>query len=271
MRNIFICFATILLLLLIMQAVGRKKHHLVTAQVHPMPLTTLFVAHTFTDSHHQTLAYRLCSPMNIEAGRRYPLLLFLHGAGEKGNDNITQLNVIGPVVADPDFRRRFPCYILVPQCPANSAWVYAHYAGHRFIPSRNPITPIRQVHALLDYLQTQLYIDTHRIYVGGNSMGGSGTWDMIARDSTMFAAAFPMCGRGDTASAVAIAHLPIWVFHNSGDPLVDVCWSRDMVNALRAHGGQPRFSEYPESSHDCWSRALQEPELFPWLFAQHKP
>ena len=229
-----------------------------------------FVAYTFTDAHGQTLPYRLAAPLHNDPSRRYPLLLFLHGAGEKGGDNLTQIDVIAPVVSDPAMRERFPCYVLVPQCPANSAWVNAHYAGQRFIPMPSPTAPMRQVIALLATLRKQRNIDPDRIYVGGNSMGGSGTWDIIARNPATFAAAFPMCGRGDTASAGALAHLPIWVFHNSGDPLVGVQWSREMVAALRAHGGAPRFTEYPEKSHDCWTRALREPTFFPWLFAQKR-
>jgi predicted peptidase len=268
MRKMVISVAIILLIVLIVHVWTRHRHPTTRALTN-IP-TVDFVAHTFIDARHATMPYRLYSPLHNDPTRRYPLLLFLHGAFERGSDNLAQLDVIGPVVSDAAFRQRFPCYVLAPQCPANNAWVDAHYAGHRFIPSRRPTLSMRQVVELLASLQHQLQIDPERIYVGGNSMGGSGTWDIIARYPHRFAAAFPMCGRGDTVSSAAIVHLPIWAFHNSGDPLVEVHWSRDMIAALRAHGGTPYYSEYPDKSHDCWSRALREPAFFPWLFAQRR-
>jgi predicted peptidase len=124
---------------------------------------------------------------------------------------------------------------------------------------------------LLDDFIASYSIDESRIYAMGVSMGGFGTWDIIARKPDLFAAAAPICGGGDEATAPSIAHIPIWTFHGDKDDAVKVERSRNMVAALKSAGGNPRYTEYPGVGHDAWTPALNDLELFSWLFSQRKP
>lgn len=227
-----------------------------------------FLALTFTDSRGTTLAYRLLLPEGYVPARRYPLLLFLHGSADRGNDNVRQLGLIAPLVTAESARRRFPCFVLVPQCPDSQFWVYGRYAGDRFVPSRKLSRPLQAVLELLDDVDARYTVDRRRLYVGGISMGGSATWDLIIRYPRRFAAAFPICGRGDVGRADRLASKPIRIFHGAQDTLVDVHYSRDMAAAIDNAGGHPVYTEYPELGHDIGARALGERYLLDWLFAQ---
>ena len=120
----------------------------------------------------------------------------------------------------------------------------------------------------LDQLIAKKPIDTRRIYLTGLSMGGYGTWDLIARQPERFAAAIPICGGGDPATAERIKHIPLWVFHGDADSAVKVSRSRDMVAALKQAGGEPKYTEYEGVGHDSWTRTYKSPEIYEWLFSQ---
>lgn len=126
------------------------------------------------------------------------------------------------------------------------------------------------VQSLIDDLQSRLPIDAQRLYVVGLSMGGFGTWDLISRWPQRFAAAVPICGGGDPAQAGALRDLPLWAFHGARDPVVSVDRSRQMIQALRALGGQPRYTELADVAHDAWNATFAHPDLRPWLFAQRR-
>jgi pimeloyl-ACP methyl ester carboxylesterase len=129
--------------------------------------------------------------------------------------------------------------------------------------------PGQAVLKLIASLEQQFSIDATRLYLTGLSMGGYGTWALIEGNPKLFAAAVPMSGGGDTSKAASIAQLPIWDFHGTIDPLVPVQQSRDMIAALMAAGGHPKYTEYPNGMHDIWDTAYTEPALLPWIFAQH--
>ncbi len=218
-----------------------------------------------------TLPYRLLSPPKAEAGKRYPLVIFLHGAGERGTDNEGQLNHCAKDFAKPEVSAKFPCFVVVPQCPGDCRWVEVDWgdAAPHHMPAE-PSRPMKQLIALLPTLTKELPVDPDRIYVSGLSMGGFGTWDLVARLPGTFAAAVPMCGGADDSTAPAIAKLPIWAFHGADDDLVKPARTRSMIAALKQAGGDPKYTEYPGVGHGCWGPAFAEPELFPWLFAQKR-
>jgi predicted peptidase len=176
-------------------------------------------------------------------------MLFLHGAGESGT-NLAKVKIHGPpkiVESKPDF----PFILMSPQSPGRG-W------------------NSDALNALLDNVIRKYRVDKHRIYLTGLSMGGYGTWSLAAAHPERFAAIVPICGGGNPADAKKLAALPIWVFHGAKDPTVPVERSREMVEAIKAAGGNVKFTEYPEAKHDCWTETYDNPELYQWLLAQKR-
>jgi predicted peptidase len=225
---------------------------------------------TFKDAKGMTLPYRLLTPENYDAKKPYPLVVFLHGAGERGNDNQAQLVHGVPEFVKPENRQKYPCFLIAPQCPAGKKWADVDWSGDSHRLSKEPSEPGQLVLELIAALRKEFPIDAKRIYITGLSMGGYGTWDLISRHPDLFAAAVPVCGGGDEAQAARIAKLPIWVFHGAKDRAVKVERSRNMVSALKKAGGGPRYTEYPDVGHDSWVPAYRDAEMFAWLFAQKK-
>ncbi len=222
---------------------------------------------TYTSPESGTLPYRLLRPKEHQG--KVPLILFLHGAGERGNNNTDQLKNGAPVFLKPEVRDRFPSYVAAPQCPTDQKWVDWDWSKPVTVQPAEPSAPMKLVLGLLDALPKEFAdIDLDRIYVTGLSMGGFGTWDLVTRFPQRFAAAVPVCGGADANKATPIAQLPIWTFHGNADPVVTVEQTRRMVATLQAAGGQPLYSEYPHVGHDSWTNAYQEPQLLPWMFAQ---
>ena len=219
--------------------------------------------------------YRLLRPASVAGdgrdGHRYPLVLFLHGAGERGNDNLKQLKYLPTWLADPALRQRHPCFVLAPQCRMDERWVDVSWADATSTPQ--PTTPTIDLAAATKALEETLVreaIDPARIYLTGLSMGGYGTWDLAARMPDRFAAILPVCGGGDDRVADSIAALPIWCFHGDADTTVPVDRSRTMIAAVKAAGGRPIYSELPGVGHDSWTPAYQDRFVLDWLFSQRK-
>ncbi len=217
------------------------------------------------------LPYRFMLPKSYKKGDtvKYPLILFLHGAGERGTDNVRQLYYIKSWATD-EFRDTYPCFVLAPQCPKNMRWVEVDWSlpSHK-IPD-TPSVPLSATMLLLKHIIEAYPVDTNRIYVTGLSMGGFGTWDIIAREPNLFAAAVPICGGADLHTAPKIAHIPIWVFHGAKDRVVSVERSRKMVAELRKYGAKVKYTEYKNVGHGAWIPAYKNKELYKWLFSQHK-
>lgn len=216
------------------------------------------------------LRYRLMQPRNIDEGEKYPLVIFYHGAGERGNDNTKQLVHGMADFASEANRRQYPCFVVAPQCPDGQQWVDTPWTLDAHTMPRHPAPAMQLSLDLLDKLQTEFSIDPARIYVTGLSMGGFGVWDAIQRRPNLFAAAAPVCGGGDVALAKSIAAIPLWAFHGDKDTVVKPRRSRDMIAALKAAGGSPRLTEYPGVGHNSWAATYRDPELHAWLFAQKK-
>ncbi len=218
-------------------------------------------------SGKDSLPYRLLKPVNPGALDKFPLFIFLHGAGERGNDNEAQIKHIRDLVLDSKYRGKYPCYVVAPQCPKGEWW-----AGHSKdgVMLTEPTMPMKLLIELIDKVSTEFPIDKDRIYISGVSMGGFGTWYLLARYPSKFAAAVPVCGGGDPKSAPRIKNIPVWAFHGALDEVVPPKRSRQMISALQGEGGKPGYTEYPDVAHNSWVQAYQEPHLFPWLFEQKR-
>ncbi len=216
------------------------------------------------------LPYRLLRPIDYDAKQKYPLVLFLHGAGERGDDNALQLLHGGRNFIEEGFRKRHPAFIAAPQCPADKKWVDVPWDAQSHKAPPEPSPTMKQVFGMLAALQKEFSIDPGRTYVVGLSMGGYGTWDVAQRRPEMVAAAVPICGGGDPEYAERMQAMPVWAFHGAADELVPPSRSRDMITALEAVGGRPIYTEYEGVQHDCWTRTFDNRLMWDWLFAQHK-
>lgn len=230
----------------------------------------------YKNSEGRELSYSLFVPKNYDPNESYPLVVFLHGAGERGYNNQTPLKANeGAVVWAGEFvQKRNPCFVLAPQCPQNSAWTDL-WGGNPFKP-----TPyLEMVHELILELQKKYNIDKNRIYLTGLSMGGFGTWALAISHPDTFAALVPICGGGDPSKANLIAHIPTWVFHAEDDPLVNAKFVRDIVKALQDLNAPIKYTEYEKgiltppvapTPHASWILAYKNQRMIEWLFSQSK-
>jgi predicted peptidase len=189
-----------------------------------------------------------------DPSKRWPLVLFLHGRGESGNnlELVTREGLPKLIKAG----QQFPFIVVSPQCPVDERWAtYAHTG---------------MLNALLDKIEREYAVDADRIYVTGLSMGGFGTWALATSTPHRFAAIAPICGGGDSSKVAAIKHLPIWVFHGAQDSVVSLACSEEMFEALKACNGNVRLTVYPEAGHDSWTQTYDNPELYTWLLAQRR-
>lgn len=223
----------------------------------------------FISVRGDTLPYRLLMP-DANNFRRYPLIIFLHGSGERGNDNEAQLKWGAINFTSDENMFRFPAFVLAPQCPSGQNWANLSRNGTQLSLLPTPSAAMASLFDLIEKLKKNLRIDTTRIYITGLSMGGFGTYDALMRHPEMFAAAVPVCGGGDTSKAPVIAQIPMWIIHGAEDPAVSPAMSYDMVQALTKAGARPGFTMYPEVGHFSWIGAYSDQQVMAWLFRQHK-
>ena len=196
--------------------------------------------------------YEIFYPENyhLQPGKKWPLILFLHGAGERGSD-MSNVRLQGI----PDFLRGqkdFPFIVAYPQCPAREYW---------------------QISLLNDWYKkvlSEVDADESRVYLTGLSMGGYGTWHWAAAHPEKFAAIIPICGGGEPSKAKNLAKMPTWAFHGQKDNIVPVEETLKMVEAIKAAGGNPKLSIYPDAFHDSWTPTYTNPEIYSWLLGQRK-
>ncbi|MCM4155774.1 prolyl oligopeptidase family serine peptidase [Gramella sp. AN32] len=229
-------------------------------------------AYKYSDDKGNTMSYRLFLPADYNPNKKYPLVLSLHGAGSRGNDNLKQLC---PWVAgwiDKEVQREHPCIILMPQCPSNEQWVNVPWKNGSYNMKEIPLsTPMKLAKEILDKVILENSVDKDRVYVIGVSMGGYGTWNFITRYHKMIAAAVPVCGAGDPSMAQNIKNLPIWAFHGDKDTTVPLSGSMEMVKALnRFKKHQARLTIYKGVGHKSYELAWKNPGLIDWLFSQKK-
>jgi predicted peptidase len=238
----------------------------------PQPADPLevFEARVFEGAETAKLPYRLLTPLDYDPQQRYPLVLFLHGGGERGDDNQKQLVHCGRNLADETMRRRHPAFVIFPQCPAEKKWVEVPWDAAAHKAPADPSETMHAVFALVEALQEEFSIDASRIYGVGLSMGGYGTWDILQRKPELLAAAVPICGGGDPALAAPFKETPVWAFHGDSDPTVPINRSREMIKALESAGGQPIYTEYEGVGHDSWTATFDNRLVWDWLFTQHQ-
>jgi predicted peptidase len=214
--------------------------------------------------------YRWSTPAKLEPGKIYPLVLFLHGANERGEDNAAQLKHGVLPILEAASQLGEPCFLMAPQCPADRWWASVNRATMRLNATDKPNILLDSVLALVDATLKTQPIDSKRFYVTGLSMGGYATWDLLGRVEGRIAAAVPICGGGDPAIASKFKDIPIWAFHGEADLMVPVKTTRDMIAAVEAAGGKPKATYYPEVGHDAWTRTYQDSGVLRWMFAQRQ-
>jgi len=226
-------------------------------------LAKAFESRTYVNSRGDTMIYLLQLPLNYNPEKKYPLVVCLHG-GPNTFDTRKVLPVEvpepAPLLSKQVNREKYPAFLLLPQAPAGHCW-----GGIPNIPSVDSL-----VFEIIGNLEQEFSIDIKRRYVAGGSGGGYGSWYFIGTRPEMFAAAIPFCGAGDPKLAINMVDVPVWAFHGSKDRNVPVSGSREMVEAIKKAGGNPRYTEFPGVGHNVWPEVNATPGLLDWLFAQKR-
>jgi predicted peptidase len=217
-----------------------------------------------------TLKYRIFKPSNYSKDKKYSLVLTLHGSSLRGSDNKAQLKENrGPMELKHYIQKnKLNAIVVAPQCPAGERWVETPWYGESHTMPKNPNLTMSLTISLMKSLIQSLAIDDKRVYVTGLSLGGFGCWDIIQRETKMFAAAIPICGGGDTAQAGNLRNLPIWIFHGDSDYVVKTKRSRDMYTALKKVKAQVKYTEYSDTGHDSFTPTYNNDKVLHWLFQQ---
>ena len=225
-----------------------------------------FRPETFALTDSNSISYQVLIPADYDGKTPAPLLLFLHGAGERGSDNRAQL-IHGRAMMEA-VAKKYGCIVVAPQCPKEKQWVEVHWGLKEHRMPVEPSDPMAAVIGALDRLAERYSIDPKRVYVMGLSMGGYGTWDAIQRYPGRFAAAVPICGGGDSHGAQIMKKTPIWAFHGDKDGAVPVDRSRQMVEALKKIDVDIKYTEYAGAGHGIWNTVFATEEMVEWLFTQ---
>ena len=228
---------------------------------------TLFNYGKYSNAEGDSLNYRILVS-DYDIGSKYPLVIFLHGAGERGSDNESQLKWGVSNFATSRVMKMHRPIVIAPQCPEGESWV--DYKSDSRTMKKSPTKSMQLVLDLISEAVAKYPIDTSRIYITGLSMGGFGTFDAIARRPDLFAAAVPVCGGGDASKASIMADMPIWIFHGALDGAVDAARAREMVEALTRAGGHVGYTQYPETGHFSWVAAYSDEMMIDWLFRQRR-
>ncbi|MEP6845954.1 MAG: prolyl oligopeptidase family serine peptidase [Panacibacter sp.] len=239
---------------------------------------SLYQKKEYTSSDGKVLPYRILYPENYNKSIKYPVILFLHGAGERGNDNEAQLTHGARLFLADSNRKKFPCMVIIPQCPKESYWSSVTIDRSTFpvmltfnYDSTSATWPLASSIAVLKQTIQNESADISRIYITGLSMGGMGTFEAVYRNPGLFAAAMPICGGGDAQHYdKRVEKTPFWVFHGAADAVVNVNQSRSMVEKLKALKVDVTYTEYPGVNHNSWDNAFAEPTYLSWMFSHRR-
>lgn len=235
-----------------------------------------FSSNVFVNEQKDSLLYRQLNPEKMEPGKKYPLVLFLHGAGERGSDNVSQLRHGGMMFTNPVNMEKYPCLAVFPQCPSDLYWPTPKRPngfndGDPFPADAEISKPLRLTKELLDRLFKEYPIDTSRIYIVGLSMGGMGTFDMVCRFPDLFAAAVPICGGVSVTRLEKLSTKTAFrIFHGDADSVVPIRFSREAYKKLKEVGINVEYIEFPGVNHGSWEPAFNQPDFMSWLFQQSK-
>ncbi|MGS0904100.1 chitobiase/beta-hexosaminidase C-terminal domain-containing protein [Bacillus altitudinis] len=258
-------------------SVYKNKHRLATSTYNYRFVTREDIASSFLSFEYQGMPYRLYIPKNHKRGKAYPLVLFLHGGGERGTDNQKQLLANDGAVlwASPEVQKKHPAYVLAPQ--ARNA-VDGGFALTRNAQNEIDLTNVFQfspdlhkAYEVLQHVLTSYKIDQKRIYATGLSQGGFGSYQLNITYPRLFAAMIPIAGGADPSKARILAHKPIWAFHAEDDSIIPISYARNTIQAIQKAGGRPIYTEYASKygyDHASWTPAYETPGLTDWLFAQ---
>jgi predicted peptidase len=217
------------------------------------------------------MPWRLFVPAGADPAKPLPLVVFLHGAGMRGTDNVGPMSLAWTFIT-PEAQAKHPCFVLAGQVRDGRRWVGQDFNKGSYSAAAVTITDeMRAMLALVDRTIASRPIDRTRVYAVGQSMGGYGTWDALIRRPDLWAAGVPICGAGDPSQATAIKTIPVWAWHGASDTAVPVSGSRDMIAALTTAGAKPQYTEIAKGGHGVWGPAFADPKLYEWLFAQRRP
>lgn len=219
---------------------------------------------------NEKFTYLILQPLKIEKGEKYPLLFFLHGAGERGNDVEKLLPHLPTQMSTPEWQKKFPCFMVIPQCRPDRLWMNQHWSEKEFKPlDEKPNEQMQMAIDILDQSLKSLPVDRNRVYLTGLSMGGFGSWELAMRRPEVFAALAPVCGGGDESKAGLLKDIPIWAAHGDADGVVAPVRTRRMVEAVKAAGGNVQYTEYKGVGHNSWTPFYSNPKgVIPWMFEQ---
>ena len=242
-----------------------------TVRTNPYDVKIVFEKKEITRNGY-TLKYRLYIPKNYDCGEKYPLMVFLHGAGERGNDNTAQLTHGLQLMFNDVTSPVYDSIIIVPQCPADSQWVLTPWEKGNYSAADVPESrELEMVCAAIDEIRDFCNVDDDRIYITGISMGGFGSWDMLMRHGARFAAGMPVCGGGDPSYARLLKRIPIRTFHGSDDDAVPVNGTRRMYAAIRREGGDDiEYTEFEGCGHGIWDMVYSDRRNVDWLYSQSR-
>lgn len=248
----------------------------VQVSIHAQDLN-LYTKAVYTSATGEQLPYRILFPKDYNQSKKYPLVLLLHGGGERGTDNEKQLTHGAALFLTEDNRNNFPAIVIVPQCPTDSYWGSVNLDRSTspitlsFDYSRPITTPLKNAIELVQKISSEEGVDKKRIYITGLSMGGMGTFEAVSRFPKLFAAAVPICGGGDTIRYdKRVKNIPFRVFHGDADAVIAVNESRQMVKKLESLSVRVTYKEYPGVNHNSWDNAFVEPDFLSWMFSQKK-
>ena len=221
-----------------------------------------------------TLNYRIMYPKDFSAEKEYPIVFFLHGAGERGSDNEKQLVHGSTLFLKEENLNKFPAIIVFPQCPTEDYWSNAKVnrkkrpVSFKYKNRKKPTKALGLVMDLVDETIEKSYVKKDQVYVMGLSMGGMGTFELLYRKPNIFAAAIPICGGGDPKGTKEYAaKVPLWIFHGAKDDVVSPHLSIKMADKIIENGGHPNLTIYSDANHNSWDAAFAETELLTWLFS----
>lgn len=220
-------------------------------------------------SDNISLPYQIYYP-EVYGKQKVPVIVFLHGSGERGNDNKKQSVHVVPYLTSSEVQTKFPCVVIAPQCPENLSWSPVERTS--WTPkSGDPATlPSKALIEMVSKIKSDKNIYPTRIYLIGLSMGGFGTFDLLSREPSLFAAGAPICGGADLKVLNKYAQTPMWLFHGAKDPVVPVKLSQEAYQAMQEAGFDVRYTEYPEGDHNIWEEAVRQSGFLEWLFNQYQ-